>query len=92
MKAGTTICCPDCKAPQIKSTKELKPGGKMSDAEWISVGWDMESLRMGCAQCGALWSRKHPKTGKTQLYIDDEWVPLDKTFQNGKPRKSLIAL
>ncbi len=88
MKAGTVVMCPDCKAPQIKSTIDLKPGDKMGDAGWISMGWDMEGMRMGCYACGSLWSRKHPLTKQTQLYIDGEWVPLDKDFK--KIRKPLI--
>lgn len=92
MKAGTIISCPDCGLPQIQSTKDILPGKKMQNGAWISVGWDMDGMRMGCYACGALWSRKHPRTGKTQLYINGEWVPLDKYFQNGEKRKPLVIL
>ncbi len=93
MKAGTVITCPDCGLPQIKSTKDLPPGGKMKDACWESVGWDMEGIRMGCYSCGSLWSRIHPKTGKTQIHVEGEsWTPLERSFQKDGPRKSIITL
>lgn len=79
LEAGTVIVCPDCKTPQIKSTKELQPGAQMKDAEWETVGFDMTGIRMGCHQCGTEWFRSHPKTRESQIYTEKhQWVSLTK--------------
>lgn len=90
MKSGTRVVCPDCRFPQIQSTKDLSPGAQMKDAGWESVGWDMDSQRMGCISCGASWHRKHPKTGMTQIHTEhDGWVTLSR---NGEAVSHLVSL
>lgn len=79
MKAGTVVSCPDCGAEQMKSTKDLLPGSQMREAEWESLGFDLNGERGGCHECGTKFIRTHPKTGKTQLHTKDElWVSLTK--------------
>lgn len=80
MKKGTIITCPICDAPQIQSTKDLAAGGQMKDAEFVSLGFDMDGLRAGCYKCAASFVREHPKTRATQLHTaENGWVSLSKT-------------
>lgn len=78
MKAGAVITCPECLTPQLKSTRDVLPGGQIKDACFESLGFDMTGLRMGCFSCGTNWSRSHPKTGKTQIHTEqDGWISLE---------------
>ena len=79
MKAETIIICPTCSEPQIKSTKELKPGEQMKDGGWISVGYDMQyAIRMACNKCATEWHRFHPKTREPQIHTEEGWIALAK--------------
>ena len=77
MKAGTIIICPECERPQLKTTKDLPPGGQMKDAAFESLGYDMEhAIRMGCYECGALWYRDAKIKGCPQLHTQEGWIDL----------------
>lgn len=79
LKAGTIIVCPTCDMPQLKSSKDLKPGQQLKEAGWDSLGFEIDSLRMGCFKCGSAWYRIHPISGKSQIFTKDEhWLTLDK--------------
>lgn len=80
LKSGTIISCPDCGTEQLKTTKELLPGAQLKEAEFESLGYDMEmAYAMGCHKCGRLWYRRHPKTGASQIHTkDNAWVSLSK--------------
>jgi hypothetical protein len=86
MKAGTIITCPECEVEQMKTTKDIPPGSKMSEAGFESLGFDLEhSLRAACYKCGSLWYRKSPKTGRSQIHTQlDKWVPLGEPTENEK--------
>ncbi len=64
----------------------------MKEAEFESLGYDLEhAIRMSCGECGELWSRKHPKTGATQIHTElDGWVSLSKT--NEVPEKPKLFI
>lgn len=93
MKAGTVITCPKCEAAQIKSTKDVLPGGQTRDAEFVSMGYDMK-LGNGCYKCGTPFIRKHPKFKFTQLHTETEgWKALTKVKPQPKqhPKPKLIT-
>ncbi len=77
MKAGTIVTCCQCGAHQIKSTKDILPGGKMSDGAWESAGYDVENgIRMGCRLCGELWHKENEFTGRPHIHTSDGWIAL----------------
>lgn len=79
MKSGTVISCPECGRALLKTTKDLLPGAQMKDAGFESLGFDMESMRPGCPDCGERFIREHPVTKKTQLHTEESgWIPLSK--------------
>lgn len=88
MKAGTIITCPsdDCGAEQLKTTKDVPAGGRLKEAAFESLGFDLaKAFSTRCYKCGAYWYRKHPKTGVSQIHTkEDKWVQL------GKVKKSTI--
>lgn len=77
---GTTITCPLCKRPQAKTTKQIEPGGKLLDGEWVSMGFDIKAMKpMNCHWCFTPFERAHPKSGTRQIHLKDEgWVPLSR--------------
>lgn len=82
LKAGTVIVCPLCQRPQIRSKKDLLPGSQVKDADWESVGFDLESMRMACDACGTKWHRTHPVTGEDQWHTsEDGWVSFTRNPQ-----------
>lgn len=84
MKAGTVVTCPDCDAEQLVTTVDLEPGQRLSEAGFKSLGFDVHnSQRAGCHRCGALWYRKHPKTGRSQIHTQlDKWLALGEPTKN----------
>ena len=78
MIEGTVISCPSCGSGQLITTRELLPGEKMMDANFESLGFDMEnSMRAGCFKCAELWYRKHPKTKRSQIHTEENgWIPI----------------
>lgn len=86
MKAGTIITCPNdsCGTEQLLTTKDVPPGGRLSEAGFESLGFDLvNSQSTRCYKCGEYWYRKHPKTGRAQIHtLIDKWIPL------GEPVKS----
>lgn len=76
VQVGTKITCPICEAPQLQATQEIKPGGQMKDANWESLGFDMDQHSMTCYKCGQFWARRHPKTSENQIHIEEHgWIP-----------------
>ena len=80
MKAGTIITCPNdaCGAEQLKTTKDVPSGGRLSEAGFESLGFNLETaMNTNCYKCGATWYRKHPKTGRGQIHTKDNlWTQL----------------
>lgn len=86
MKAGTIITCPknECGAEQLITTVDVPPGGRLSEAGFESLGFDLKnSLTTRCYKCGAHWYRKHPKSGRKQIHTKlDHWVALGERPKN----------
>lgn len=78
IKPGTLITCPVCDAAQLRATKEVAPGNQLKDADWETLGFNMEYQDMICYKCGEPWARQHPKTGHNQIHTDeDKWIATD---------------
>lgn len=79
LKAGTTITCPECETPQLKSTKDILAGGQMKDANWETFGYDMTAQFMNCYKCGHLWARRNAATQAPQVHtLEHGWIETQK--------------
>lgn len=74
MKSGTIILCPECKSPQMKTTKDLLPGMQFKDAGLESLGFDLKCERAGCHECSTKFVLPNPLTGRMQIHTDNGWI------------------